>query len=898
MLGFVPQSFHGRSRGYGKQVEDNDVKIVREQLDKAGAQIRRAWLRFVGRFDSGTTDQQFREAYAWGDMTALDALIEEPFDWFLEQFPAIFTAAAERATQEFVTTFEINFVKVDVDPSVNISFNPGDAAAAAAMREAQLDLIREIMEEQRKVIRAAMERALNAGLGSAEASRLFRNSIGLTEYQNSIVDKFERKLRLRDPSALNNALRDRRFDASLRRAVSRGQDLAEEKIQRMVSRYRERFVAMRAETIARTEGLRTVNSARHVAMDQLSEKVGLDKNRIIRIWRSTDDMRTRYTHRLMNGQRRGAKEAFRSPRGAKLRYPGDRRAPPEESINCRCVLVIKIKGPEDAAVLPGQAPGRVSAPRALPGGPPIVQHPAPTPAAGAFEMGGDTWVRGSRTIPTGSGWSTSPLPEVPLSSNPLTVLKPTRGDAWDTKGIAKDVDANIDDLMSWQTGIDVEKLRPIVGEVPPIKLAQVNGKLVIMDGNHRAVSAWLAGDKTIAAKFVNFDTIKNKKWYKPKYKPSGTLPDSDGISPPKLPSGFTHEQQIFRASWSDTVESFELMLADDLASGIKWFNEGPAKTAFEGLVSEYRSVIAAVDAGNRQQAIAAISRGLRFADELEALRPEAKARLFTQWIRSASRKHKVTLDPPALNPYTDVADNIYAANAQFDFYQSDVNKRYIREKAARTKSTAEQIRSRLQKKAEKFSNEAHLYVRIPDDPKVLNSILNEGRLKTQFETGTSRGALDNDYRAKAERALFGMPRDAVPSSRPIYGYATNDLNGMPTSPGSVQGYGYVALKLKPSKRPYTTVTGGDSLGRSYQPSPLNSPNYDSFDAEMLDKAKSIQGAAHPYAEVQIGRGVSLADDVEEVIFYVYRGDTEMYRNYEMISKRFEDMGVPTRVVEI
>src|SRR5690606_41821198 len=56
----------------------------------------------------------------------------------------------------------------------------------------------------------------------------------------------------------------------------------------------------------------------------------------------------------------------------------------------------------------------------------------------------------------------------------------------------------------------------------------------------------------------------------------------------------------------------------------------------------------------------------------------------------------------------------------------------------------------------------------------LHSILDSGRIKSQFETGTSRGALAPETRADVEHQFFGYPHDLPAKARPIYGYLTHN----------------------------------------------------------------------------------------------------------------------------
>jgi hypothetical protein len=114
----------------------------------------------------------------------------------------------------------------------------------------------------------------------------------------------------------------------------------------------------------------------------------------------------------------------------------------------------------------------------------------------------------------GGGHADSPLPQVSPENNPLVVLKPTRGDLLDS--VKKVTKVNVKDLQTWQNHIDPAKLRPLEGDPGPIEVAKINGKLVVMNGNHRAVSAFIEGKGEIDAKVADFDDPKAKKYWKKK----------------------------------------------------------------------------------------------------------------------------------------------------------------------------------------------------------------------------------------------------------------------------------------------------------------------------------------------------------------------------------------------
>jgi uncharacterized protein with gpF-like domain len=157
-----------------------------------------------------------------------------------------------------------------------------------------------------------------------------------------MVDNYRALLESGNRQALERELRDRRFDRTVEEAIANDEVLAPATIERMVSRYHDRFLDLRAETIARTESLRALSEARQEATEQIIEQTGILPEAVTRTWRATHDERTRDTHAAMDGQRVGLTEPFISPSGAQLMYPGDPSAPASETISCRCVVTIDI----------------------------------------------------------------------------------------------------------------------------------------------------------------------------------------------------------------------------------------------------------------------------------------------------------------------------------------------------------------------------------------------------------------------------------------------------------------------------------------------------------------------------------------------------------------------------
>jgi|SRR3990172_2646716 len=350
---FIPQSriVQCKHAVLGKALPPDVRRIVTFETGQETL-IRAAFNTFLEGCKSDDVVGKFRDMYAANRLVQCLSVTDDLVEDFSEVLPTVFENAGNFETRWLIKELDITQVKkIEVSPTVNLSFDPGSADAARLMRQSLLEFIREIVDAQRKAIRTVLARALKEGMSPIEASRLFRDQIGLTQRQMGAVSNYRSLLQSGSSEALDRTLRDRRFDSSVSRAIDRGVQLSTSQIDRMVGRYQERMLSMRAETIARTEMLSTTNVARHQAMMQTATKVDLEMGRIRRTWRTNVDGRERQTHFFLNKQERGAEEHFVSVSGAKLMYPGDRSAPAAETIQCRCTTLTKILPPGQSTAL-------------------------------------------------------------------------------------------------------------------------------------------------------------------------------------------------------------------------------------------------------------------------------------------------------------------------------------------------------------------------------------------------------------------------------------------------------------------------------------------------------------------------------------------------------------------
>lgn len=306
-------------------------------LSEQEATIAAAFEEFIRAVNSEPVWGLIADRIEAGDIEGALSIVDTYTVRFASIMPVVQQAVGAATAAEFASTLG--------QFAIAISFDPSHPRAAQLARVNRLNLIREFTTEQRAVTRQAISDAFMSGTGTATTARAFRGSIGLTRTMQGWVSSYEALLRGRDKRALDRALRDRRFDRSVRNAIELQKPLTEAQIENMVERYRARTLIMRSENIARTEALRSTSQAREEALLQMLEQTQMDPRRVRRVWNATHDGRTRGWHETMQSQQRRIGEAFEDGNGNRLLYPGDPSAPPDTTINCRCSLTFAISPP-------------------------------------------------------------------------------------------------------------------------------------------------------------------------------------------------------------------------------------------------------------------------------------------------------------------------------------------------------------------------------------------------------------------------------------------------------------------------------------------------------------------------------------------------------------------------
>lgn len=191
------------------------------------------------------------------------------------------------------------------------------------------------------------------------------------------------------------------------------------------------------------------------------------------------------------------------------------------------------------------------------------------------------------------------------------------------------------------------------------------------------------------------------------------------------------------------------------------------------------------------------------------------------------------------------------------------------------------------------------------------NIIQEGRFKSQFETGRSGGALTPSGRADIENRMFEYPlpstinrrvfdmthddfNKAFPGEkRPIYGY----VNDPRTDVDGAEWYGDVRFVMKSEVRQKSTITNGDSLGGAFSPTHFDDDNLEYLTLGSYNSPLNWKIGANGYTEVQYHGGLFLEDVAEVVLPRATRIGTSTMgsrSDFDEIIRLLEDRKIPWR----
>ena len=239
------------------------------------------------------------------------------------------------------------------DGRIVMRFNVRAPAAEAWIVRESSRLIVEISEQQRSLARTVMRQGLADGRNPRSVAldivgridprtrRRTGGFIGLTDNQAGWVRNARREMESLDAQYFTRALRDRRFDGAVARAIREGAPLPADTIDKAITQMQARAERYRAEVIARTESINALRSGQYQAIEQALETEGVQEAEAVKVWDSSGDARTRPEHAMADGQAVPMSQPFMVG-GEPLMYPGDPAGSAANTIQCRCIMRTEI----------------------------------------------------------------------------------------------------------------------------------------------------------------------------------------------------------------------------------------------------------------------------------------------------------------------------------------------------------------------------------------------------------------------------------------------------------------------------------------------------------------------------------------------------------------------------
>lgn len=164
--------------------------------------------------------------------------------------------------------------------------------------------------------------------------------IGLNPSQVQTLDKIYAGLRAGDGQAMRDylgyALRDKRFDGHVRRALEQGGSVPADAVDRIVTAYSNRALKYRADNLALTETNIALTRAKMDAFQQQIDAGKLEAGDVVKTWGRSISKEKRADHLAMVGQSVPFNQLFTLPDGTQCTGPHDPNLPAHHLVGCKC----------------------------------------------------------------------------------------------------------------------------------------------------------------------------------------------------------------------------------------------------------------------------------------------------------------------------------------------------------------------------------------------------------------------------------------------------------------------------------------------------------------------------------------------------------------------------------
>ncbi|WMT85569.1 phage head morphogenesis protein [Pelagibacterium sp. 26DY04] len=329
-------------------------QIFEALAERLEPQVRDAFLAAVAEIRSSVTLKLLIDRLERGDIAgAIDALQIER-----EAYGRLDLLIGEAYNSGGIAQADALRIRDPEGGRVLFRFGVRNPEAEEWLRRHSSTLITRIVEDQREAARQHLMAGLARGQNPRQTAldlvgRVSRATnertggvLGLTAAQERTVANARSALLSGDVEGMRHYLtlsrRNKRFDPSVMAAIRDGRPISAELVARITGRLSDSYLALRGETIGRTETLNALGKARDDAMRQAIQQGKVDARFVEKIWRHSYAEHPRVQHQAMSGKAVPYLEPFVMPDGTSVRYPHDPDAPGKHTIGCRCRVEYRI----------------------------------------------------------------------------------------------------------------------------------------------------------------------------------------------------------------------------------------------------------------------------------------------------------------------------------------------------------------------------------------------------------------------------------------------------------------------------------------------------------------------------------------------------------------------------
>lgn len=308
--------------------------------------VRREFEDAVRRHGGRINMQALMEALARGDVAEAERIANfEPRDVFplSEVLRGVFFGAAAlvgRRQRGVVGEFRFDGRHFDAERWVSTNGARLVTRLVEESREAVRIAVLSGMEESRTPRSVALDIA-----GRRVGETRVGGIVGLTGPQAQSIFKARAALASGDPARMREYLdlkmRDKRFDAMIRRAIKAGKPVGPADLDRIMAAHKAKALGYRGKVIAQAETFKAAAAGRDEAYRQMLNMPGVTGVSVR--WQHNLSAEPRVEHIAMGGTVIHLGQSFTFPDGTMMRYPHDDQAPARHVIGCRCTAIYRVQ---------------------------------------------------------------------------------------------------------------------------------------------------------------------------------------------------------------------------------------------------------------------------------------------------------------------------------------------------------------------------------------------------------------------------------------------------------------------------------------------------------------------------------------------------------------------------